>query len=158
MQKQINIQNKDVISFYEALDGAKQLAGPKFAYAVFRNINNLKPVVESLSKASLKPKNDEYEKKRLELCEFYADKDENGKPVIKNNTFQIKELNLKAFGEELNKAADETGFTDQVKKFKEELDILLNRYAEFTVFTILSDDLPQGITAEVLDGIKWMVE
>lgn len=50
----------------------------------------------------------EYEENRKKLCEEYAKKDEDGKPVIKDNVYDIAEEDLKKINEELKKLREET--------------------------------------------------
>lgn len=83
----------EVINLIRNFGEVKDLQGLKFAYAVARNINILKPEFER------------YEKDRIALAETCAKKDKDGKPETKDNTYVFEDLKL--FQEELQKLNDE---------------------------------------------------
>lgn len=75
----------NLVNFYAALRVAETLTGKsenivKFQYAVQKNLQKLKEEIESLKKANqYLPEYLEYDKKRIELCEKHANKDDRGK-------------------------------------------------------------------------------
>src|SRR4051812_4483300 len=72
----------------QQLPSLEKLKGPKFHYALLKNIDILEKELKILQNAS-KPteKFMEYEKQRIALCEQFAGKDENGQ-VKKRETVQ----------------------------------------------------------------------
>ena len=95
----IKLKNKTMLKRFEVINlirnfgEVKDLQGIKFAYAVARNINILKPEFER------------YEKDRIALAESCAKKDKDGKAETKDNTYVFEDLKL--FQEELQKLNDE---------------------------------------------------
>ena len=87
------MKRSEVINLIRNFGEVKDLQGIKFAYAVARNINILKPEFER------------YEKDRIALAESCAKKDKDGKAETKDNTYVFEDLKL--FQEELQKLNDE---------------------------------------------------
>lgn len=88
------MKREEIIQLIRNFGEVKDLQGLKFAYAVARNINILKPEFER------------YEKDRIALAETYAKKDKDGKPETKDNTYVFEDVKL--FQEELKKLNEET--------------------------------------------------
>ena len=61
----------------------------KIKYAIMRNIETIEKEFSG------------FEKQRIELCKTYADKDEKGKPVIKDGTYDIPDDAKEEFRKEL---------------------------------------------------------
>ena len=87
------MKRSEVINLIRNFGEVKDLQGIKFAYAVARNINILKPEFER------------YEKDRVALAESCAKRDKDGKAETKDNTYVFEDLKL--FQEELQKLNDE---------------------------------------------------
>lgn len=88
------MKRMEVINLIKNFGQVKDLQGLKFAYAIARNINILKPEFER------------YEKDRVTLAETFAKKDKDGKPETKDNTYVFEDVKL--FQEELEKLGKET--------------------------------------------------
>lgn len=74
----------EIIALFKALNSTGNLRGVRFAYAVNKNINLLKPEVEAIEKSLVSDeKFDKYDKERIELAKKYAVKEENGNPKTK---------------------------------------------------------------------------
>jgi hypothetical protein len=103
------MKKKDLISLYNAL---KKVEGKqfsvKFSYFVAKNKVLLKDEITALEEAAKpNPKFLEFDEKRVKLASDMADRDENGKPKVQNNSFTI---------------------TEKFNKFREELDALRKKY------------------------------
>lgn len=154
----IKLTNRDVIGLYNTLDSLNY-RGVKFAYTIARNLNSLKPIMNSMDRA-LKIPTDfaEYDKARVDLARAHADKDpKTGKPVVEGNNFVIKEM-----------AAFEKELEGLQKKYKEAIDARqkqLDEYAtlqdeevEVDVLTIPQALLPTEISTKELTAIFAIVE
>lgn len=67
----------------------------KVAYAIVKNIEILKKEFET------------FERMRIEVCEKYSAKDDNGKPIVKDRTYDIPGNKKQDFDAELRELADE---------------------------------------------------
>ena len=151
------MKNKELGPLLQRINACGNLSGVKFAYALSKNKKLIMREIEMLNEVI--KQSEEYakfEKKRVELCEKYAKKDEKGKPKIEKNEYLI--ANRKKFEKELEKLrADNKEPLDkreiQVKEFNE----LLENESSYVPFKIKLEDVPKEITASQLDGIKDLI-
>ena len=121
----MKILNEKLQSVYQGIEAVSGLKGVRFAYAMARNKSALKKELETLQEAvKASDKFAEYDKKRIELCEQYADKDEKDKPKLENNEYVFSKANKVKFDKELD--AFRKGYKQtlddrkaQLKEFKE---------------------------------------
>jgi len=95
------IRNKIIELYYSLSDLTKETVVPgsmtvKLAYAIKRNITLLEPIVKDIEKTTSEMTSeiegiDDFDAERKALCSEYADKNEDGTPVIENNNYRIKE-------------------------------------------------------------------
>jgi len=122
---------------------------PAFAFAVVKNRAALIPEVAKLREI-VKPFGD-YDSERVALCEEYAEKDESGKPVLKDNTYKGVEGNPEFL--EKVKALEE-GYQE---RFKEANQALREQTVEVELVEIPLGELPNGITPTVLEILMPMI-
>lgn len=79
----------------------------------YRISKNIKPILKEV---------EEYEEQRKKLCEEYAEKDDKGEPVIKDNAYDLSKDNLKIINEQLEKIRQETVKIDVKKVTLEDID------------------------------------
>ena len=81
-----------------------------------------------------------YEAERIKMCEMFADKNEDGKPIIENNNYQMTD----EARQELNQALDEFRNTTEVDieiyKYNKKLDTLLTELDGNSRYDALSAD------------------
>jgi len=132
----------------------------KFAWALMRTKKKLKALVDSMNELR-QPSEEiqEYEKKRIALCEEYSEKDEDGKPVIENQNYKILEGKREALDEEIKKLRDENkeAFDAQEAKMKE-LDELMEEEADVEVYKVKEQYLPDTISVGDLQILEPMIE
>ena len=152
------MKKSDSIVLFQALNKLGNLAGVKFAYAVNRNLALLKPELESLEKASA-PSEEymKFEKEiRIPMVEKFAKKDDKGKPIQKDNQYEIEDQKglVKAFAKvkEENKEVFEAR-EKQVLEYNE----LLKTDSDVVLFKISKDELPSNISVAQLNGIMAIV-
>ena len=143
----------EAISLYHALSKLGNLSGVKFAYAVSKNLSLLKSELEALQKA-VEP-NEEYkvyDKKRVELAEKYSKKDENGKPVVVNNEYDLE--NKKEFLSEFAKLQKE--FSKEIEgrenQVKEQNELLKTEYTG-EIYKVSLSDVPKDINVTQMESI-----
>jgi len=62
----------------------------KFHYLVLKNKKLLEPEIEAVKELGKPPEAyQEFDKKRIDMCNEYCTKDETGNPVVSNNNFVI---------------------------------------------------------------------
>jgi hypothetical protein len=154
---------------YKILSGLNELSnakGVKFAYAVLKNkkaIGKELEILEELKKSSefaiLLKKEQEFQKKRLELCNKYAKKDKDGKPEIKDDEFVMENKDewSKIF-DDLKKKENYDEIEKEIKKKQKEFNSLLEEEVEIESHKIKQIDLPNEITANQLEKIELIIE
>ena len=143
----------------KALDDVSNYQGLEFAYAVFKNkqlIDNRLMDVEFIKNVT--PQVVEYEKIRVTLCENFADKDPNGKPIIENDTYIISDkdsfkIKMDELLEKYKPFVDER--MEQIELFNKKM----NDIVDFQFIKIKKEQIPPQInTASELENISFMIE
>lgn len=112
----------------------------KLAFAIAKNIYLMKGELEALEAAE-KASIGEFEAKRIELCEKYAEKDETGNVITIDGKYQGLTENIefiKVFSE----------LSSEYKDKFEELDSILKAEVDIKFITITPDDIPSITPAE----------
>ena len=153
----------EAITLFRNLNSLGGLKGVKFSYAVAKNLNILKPELESLEKSmegsdSFK----EYEGKRIELVEKHADRDKDDKPMqedIEGGKQYVVKANKKAFDKafEALKKEYKTALDARKKQTDEYLELLTTE-SEVVLHKIKLGDVPTEITTSQMAGIYDLVE
>jgi len=135
----MSMTREKIVALYQLFNRlAAQKTTVKFHFLVAKNKRLMEPEVKSIQDAN-EPTAEflEFEGKRVELCNDYCEKDETGRPVIKNNNYSIIEDKKSEFGEKVEKLKEENKdivkqTEDKSKQFlellKEEVDIELSRF------------------------------
>ena len=118
----------DLIKLWKVLDFFSNRPQPiKFSYFVAKNKMIIKDEVQILQQLVTPSQSFiEYDTKRVELAEKYADRDEDGKPIVENNTYIITEKK-EVFDKELAELKEE--YKEAIQEFEKQLD----EYAELIV-------------------------
>jgi hypothetical protein len=115
---------EEIVNLYDSLTSCNNLSGKKFSYCLARNLNLLKNNVIK------------FEEERKLLLESFSEKDETGKPIIKDNKYNIKDLD--SYNKEFN----------TLKEEKEEVNL----------FKISMEEIPENITVSQMSGIFPIIE
>ena len=162
------MKNEQLNGLMMGIEAVSGLKGVRFAYAMARNKSALKRELETLQEAiKASDKFTEYDKKRIELCEQYADKDEKDKPKMINvgtpqaprEEFVFSKANKTKFDKEVDKLQKDNKVvleerTAQLKEFSE----LLKKESEFVPYMIAYESIPEDITTEALSKIIELIE
>lgn len=157
------LELSDILSFYAK--ELKNLKGAKFAYTVIKNID----IIEKEAKSLLESKNvsekySELEKKRLELCEKHADKDDKNEPIKKKFEgdrfeYSISITKMDAFNADINALFEENKEAiEEQKKYDEDFKTLLNSESDIVLKKISIDDVPSDISVELFAAIKKFIK
>lgn len=145
-------QSLDRVSIYQGLD---------FAYAVMKNkqlIDNKLMEVDFIRNVS--PQVLEYEEKRVKLCEEYAQKDENGRPIIEKDLYVIMEQDREIFRGKMEELFEQ--YRPFIEERRQQVDLFtqkMNSPVDFEFIKIEKKDIPPQIsTAQELEDIAFMIE
>jgi len=99
--------NQDLQRLLSGINSCGNLKGVKFSYALSKNRKMIMAELETLQEA-IKPSEAfaEYDKKRIELCEKFADQ-ENGKAKLVNNNYVFSDENKAKFEKAMEEIKDE---------------------------------------------------
>jgi len=131
----------------------------KFAYAISRNEDFFISLTKAMKKL-LNPskKYMEYNTKRLELAQKYADLDKDGKPIIFNNNYVIN-TRRNEFESQIEKIKDEyKECIEEQEKRENSLDEILEREEEVQIYQIKSTYLPLTLTASQLNALQTLID
>lgn len=143
------MRRAELFSLYKRLPSLKDLKGVKLAYTIVRNTKKLEEEI-NIYQELFKPSEKflEFEEKRIELCNKFCDKNEEGKPIInngvyqgvdKNNLFIVEYERLK--NEYVNELKERD---DQIKKMNE----FLSEEINFDFLKIKLEDVPNDISVD----------
>lgn len=161
---------KDIVAFHNALTKIN-LSGVKFAYAVAKNLQNMKVEIDALQKSL--ESSDEYKKydeERIAVGEKWALKDEAGKaktrPVNPMDPLGASEY-VFTDGEHNNRPQFDKDIKELQKKYKKAIDErakqikdytkLLEEEVAFIPYKIAIEEVPEGITTKQMNDIIVMI-
>lgn len=132
----------------------------RFHYLLLKTKRCLAPEVESVQKVTTTPEGyPEFDGKRLELCNEHCEKDDEDKPVLRNNNFIIKADEKETFDKSMEALKEE--YADVIKdaetRQKEFLE-LLNEEVEVDCPTIPMSIMPEEIVGRDLDLLFDLVD
>ena len=159
------LKNKDLFRILQGLNLVADLKGVDLAHMMAKNKRILMSEIEDIQKAIEMTKEfQEFEQKRIELCEKFSRKDEENNPIIKNKGlpnegYDIEDI--KSLDKELTKLRkDHKSVVDerekQLKEYKELLDKPIDQNVDF--YKISKKDLPEDITGAQVDPIIEIIE
>lgn len=151
------MKRKDLYTHLQSLETVKDLKGVKFAYSILKNKKKIEEEIK-LFEEVIKPTTsyEEYERKRIVLCEIHAEKDTEGRPVIVGDKYKLVDIDL--FNEELEKLKG--GYQEVIEERIEQINEynkILDEEVIFDVIKINFIDLPSDITPKQLESIDFMV-
>ncbi|NPV12976.1 MAG: hypothetical protein HPY57_14515 [Ignavibacteria bacterium] len=158
------MKNKDILTFREALNEVDYIRNKTFAYAVFRNKDILDKEIETINKLKREPHPDyiNFENERTLLCRTHCEKDENGNPQLQYNpdgTQSFKIIDMAKFNDEYQILAKK--YEDVLKDMqdaKKDFDEFMEKESDVELKKVRLEDLPDDISANFLEKIKFMLE
>ena len=96
------MKKKDLFSLYNNWIRFPSIINDKLVYALAKNIRKIKLELEVIREVN-KPLDNfsKFEDERIKLCKEHANKDKNGKEIVTNNSYDIK--NKEKFEKDLEK-------------------------------------------------------
>lgn len=158
----------EIVELFKSLHKVLPLSGAKFQYGINKNINLLKPEIESLDKAMVASADflklqEEFEPERIKIAEKHANKDKDGNPLKKMaelNGQQVEVYDMadnKASNDETEaamKAKSPELYEARVKQLKDYQELLKEEVKiAFFPYQIKLVDVPQEITGVQMNSI-----
>jgi hypothetical protein len=158
------MKNLEIINLAETLTAyaqqLKSLKGAKFANCIIKNSDLLgKESKTILDSRKIEDSYKEYETKRLELCEKFAEKEENGKPKKKSINAQNFEYVIDSTNTEFISSIDKLReeYKD-ILKLQDEHQLDFNKFLDeestIELFKINIDNVDDAISVELFSAIK----
>lgn len=151
----MKITNQKLWALLQGIKNLSGLKGVKFAYGMAKNKRLIEQEIEILQEA-IKPsdKFQEYDKKRIDFCVKYADKDDKGKAKLEGNEYVFSGKNKEKFDKEIETLKKEYG--QEQKEREEQIDEfhkLMTKESDFKPFMIAYEEIPEDITSDQMSGI-----
>ena len=172
--KKEKLKRAELEGIYKALKQTENLAGDssngaKYAYAIAKNVSKIESELKFMDKARAKSeKMEEFSKKRTEMLEKHANKDENGKPMKKNGMMPgVVEYDVFDKSGEIKKAfvtADSKlreQYKDAIEKYEKQMDDyekMLDEEVEFEFHAIKPEYVPNTVTPAQMTGLIPMLD
>lgn len=159
----MEIINKDLVDFWNALNNMGKERGAKFGFAVLKNGDMIRKQIAVLKAAqNKKPESlTDFDKERIALCLEYADTDDDGNPITVGTTddpnFQIveKREEFDAKVEVLQEKYKQT--FDELSSFIGEFNSMLMEACEFNIHMVSIDQVPETLSVEQISSIRIMI-
>lgn len=136
------------------------LKGSKFSFTIAKNKEVIKPIVDKLNKMiKMSDRFMEFDKKRVEINEKYAERDEKGNPIMKEERFTIPKDKKEDFQKEIE--ALKTEYKDAVSERetqKKELEAFLKEEITLDFKTIPLSIIPEDINVDEMEILAPLVE
>ena len=166
------MKNKELQFLLQGIESCSELKGIKFAYSLAKNKKAIEKEMDALQEAIAPSKEfAEYDKKRIELCNQHAEKDETGKAKMEvvgysivggqkkeESEFVFTEENRKIFRKELEVLRKEYKEVMAARdKQIEEFNKFLEKENDFKPYVIAYKDIPEDITSGMMNSIIELV-
>ena len=157
----MQINREKLIEMYGVFERlAKDKCSVKFHYTVLKNKRLIQPEIDSIREVNEPhPKYQEFEKKRMELCHSFTEKDENGKSKIENNNFIIPQESREEFDKQMNDLKTEyQEMFDNMDEKQKEFENLLKEDVEIELITIPMSIIPKELTGQEVEVLFDIIE
>jgi len=158
------MKNRELQELRESLNEVDYIRNKTFAYAVYSNKRLLDIELETINKLKRQPHPDyiTFENERTLLCRIHCEKDENGNPELQYNpdgTQAFKILDMQKFNEEYQEMAKK--YEDVLKDMqdaKRDFDDFMEKESDVELKKVNINDLPDDVSANFLEKIKFMLD
>jgi hypothetical protein len=127
----------------------------KFAFFIVKNLKSVKEEIESIQELSSQGISDsfkEYENKRVKLILENCERTKDGKPLVENNSFVVKEDKKEEVVSRIDslREAYKESIEDEERRQKEFLEFLNEEYELPNKTKIIEEYLPENISGRQL--------
>lgn len=151
------MRKRDLYVFIQSLNSVVELKGVKFAYAVLKNKRKIEEEIKLFEEVIRpNPEFEEYERKRITLCEIHSEKDTEGRPVIVEDKYKLVDVDL--FNSELEKLKTnyQEVIDERIRQINE-YNVILDETLDINFEKLNFLDIPTNISAKELESIEFMV-
>lgn len=141
---------------YPVLEGLKNKKSTYLQYFIIKNVKKIKDELEIAQDLLKDEEYMEFDKKRIELCDKYAEKDEAGKSKLANGAYVIAEETKEEFDKKVSELQNEYQLIIEGYK-KKEFDVL-EEDIKVDFYKIALDKLPEDLTGIELSTISELME
>lgn len=164
MKLKVKLNNRELIDFFDAMKKISETEKNKkmFTNALIYNEEKLKADVNSVLGCAIpSPEYSEYEKKRGDLIEKYAERDEDGNMVV-DETSRLIKIKIESYKEAKEKfdslAKEYSGIIQKRQKDLQEYYDLLDEEVEIEIKQVSIDYFPDYINKVMMRALKPMVK
>lgn len=163
MIKSISLTRDEVVGIYKLLSNKRGKSfSPKFSFFVLRNLKFMEEEINVIDEINKQITGivQEFQTARVSIASEYADKDEDGNPIIINgDSFSLKE-NQKEFQEKINELREEHKESiDKHDELVKQLQEVALEEIEQKVLTISYLDIPENeFTIEELGTLMQLLK
>ena len=148
------------LTLYRKLDYLGALKGAKFTFTITRNKQAIKPMVKKVNElATMSGSYKEFDVKRVEINNKYAEKDESGKAKMQDERFVILEDKKEDFEKEIEALKEE--YKETIKEREEQknqVEAYLKEETELELKPIPLSMIPDDINVDEMEIIEPLVE
>lgn len=148
------------LTLYRKLDYLGALKGAKFTFTITRNKQAIKPMVKKVNElATMSDSYKEFDLKRVEINNKYAEKDESGKAKMQDERFVIPEDKKEDFEKEIEALKEE--YKEAIKEREEQknnVEAYLKEETELELKPIPLSMIPDDINVDEMEIIEPLVE
>lgn len=152
------MKKRDLFRLHKGLVDVSYLSGVKFAYTVVKNKKLIETEIQLLQDI-IKPTDDfqRYERERIELCENFCVRGDDGQPIVENNNYKIDDK--AGFDEAMDILKDkyETEIVNRAKQV-DDYNRLLGEDVDINLIKLKVTDLPEGMSADQIESVLEIVE
>jgi len=132
----------------------------RFHYLIIKNKRLIQPEIDSIREIGTPTKEyQEFDKKRMQTCNEYCLKDDNGEVVVKNNNFVIPEDVQDKFNGIIDELKEEYAETlSLAEKAKKEIDELLLEEIEIPFVFIPMNVIPEKLAGYEVETLFDIIE
>lgn len=157
--KKPTLTNKEVYQLRQWLYECSDLKGQKFAYAILKNRNHVDSYIKNIEETMTTPSKEylRFDEQRDKLARKNSERDANGEPMTKmegmKRVYVIK--NKEKFDADSKELKDK--FKETIKEREKQIktfEKFSEKIATVELHMIESSDVPEDITANLLEGIS----
>lgn len=154
------MKNHEIFRLRKALDDVSDIKGIKFAYSVLKNKKILDEEIDIFKKTmEVSEIYNEYDHKRVAICEKYAQLDEHGNPTIVDSQYVITDK--ESFEKEFVVLKEEykVAISDRNKQISD-YDKLMTEDSDITtkLSKVKFEHLPEDLSAAQLETIQEIID
>ncbi len=143
----VKVRRRELVELWQLIEHHRKIKhSVKVSYFMAKNRKRIQPEIEALEEA-IEPSKDfkQYDTARANLAKYYADKDNNDRPIIHNSSYVIT-TQLDEFNKELEvlKESHKDTISKREKQLKD-YNEFLDEEIEFDGYQINLEDLPKEI-------------